>query len=62
MPFDEKSIDNNEQDTESNENIKAPTQATVERVNVGLGDNVCVGDPIVVLTAMKMEVSKMFFL
>lgn len=62
MPFDEKSIDNNEQDTESNENIKAPTQAIVERVNVGLGDNVCVGDPIVVLTAMKMEVSKMFFL
>jgi len=30
----------------------------VERVNVNLGDNVCVGDPIVVLTAMKMEVSK----
>lgn len=58
MPFDENNIDNIVQDTESNETVIAPTQATVERINVGLGDNVCYGDPIVVLTAMKMEVSK----
>lgn len=50
-------MDSNEQDTESNETIIAPTQATLERLNVSLGDNVSNGDPIVVLTAMKMEVS-----
>lgn len=58
MPFNENEIDRNEQDLESNEHIFAPTQATLERVNVGLGDNVNIGDSIVVLTAMKMEVSK----
>lgn len=58
LPFDEKTIDSNEQDTETNENVIAPTQATLERINVNIGDNVCVGDSIVVLTAMKMEVSK----
>lgn len=57
MPFEENSINNTEENTESTETIIAPTQATLERVNVRLGDNVCVGDPIVVLTAMKMEVS-----
>lgn len=62
MPFDEKLIDSNEQDTESNATIVAPTQSTVERVNVSLGNNVCIGDPLVVLTAMKMEVSKTYFL
>lgn len=51
-------MDSYEQDTENNEHIIAPTQATIERVNVGLGDNVNIGDPIIVLTAMKMEVSK----
>lgn len=51
-------MDSYEQDTDSNEAITAPTQATVERINVSLGDNVSNGDPIVVLTAMKMEVSK----
>lgn len=61
MPFDEKTIDSNEQDTGNNSTILAPTQSTVERVNVSLGDNICVGDPIVVLTAMKMEVSKTCF-
>lgn len=29
----------------------------MERINVNHGTNVCIGDPIVVLTAMKMEVS-----
>jgi len=61
LPFDEKSIDSNEQDTGSNSTILAPTQSTVERVNVSLGDDICIGDPIVVLTAMKMEVSKTCF-
>lgn len=60
MPFDENTNDSNEQDTESNELIIAPTQATIERINVGLGDNVCTGDPLIVLTAMKMEVSNYF--
>ncbi|XP_060862861.1 methylcrotonoyl-CoA carboxylase subunit alpha, mitochondrial isoform X1 [Metopolophium dirhodum] len=55
LPFDEKTIDSNEQDTGSNSTILAPTQSTVERVNVSLGDDICIGDPIVVLTAMKME-------
>lgn len=50
-------MDCNEQDPEFNETIIAPTQATVERINVNVGTNVCIGDPIVVLTAMKMEVS-----
>lgn len=59
MPFDEKLIDGNEQITENNENILAPTQATLERINVGLNHNVSIGDPILVLTAMKMEVSKL---
>lgn len=60
MPFDDTALNNNEQDIESNETIVAPTQATVERINVSLGDNVSVGDTIVVLTAMKMEVSKIW--
>jgi acetyl/propionyl-CoA carboxylase alpha subunit len=50
-------MDSDEQNTVSNETIIAPTQATIERINVSLGDNVNNGDPIVVLTAMKMEVS-----
>lgn len=62
MPFNENEIDRNEQDLESNEHIFAPTQATLEKVNVGLGDNVSIGDSIVVLTAMKMEVSKIKFI
>jgi len=61
LPFDEKTINSNEQDTESNATILAPTQSTVERVNVCLGNHVCIGDPLVVLTAMKMEVSKTCF-
>ncbi|XP_025425003.1 uncharacterized protein LOC112693939 isoform X2 [Sipha flava] len=55
LPFDEKTMDSDEQNTVSNETIIAPTQATIERINVSLGDNVNNGDPIVVLTAMKME-------
>lgn len=57
MPFNENEIDSHEQDLERNEHIFAPTQATLERINISLGDNVNVGDTIVVLTAMKMEVS-----
>jgi len=57
LPFDEKTIDSNKEDTVTDETIIAPTQATVERINVNLGENVCSGDSIVVLTAMKMEVS-----
>lgn len=58
MPFSEKTIDSNEQDTENSNTIIAATQATITQINVSLGKNVCIGDTIVVLTAMKMEVSK----
>ncbi|XP_050421823.1 methylcrotonoyl-CoA carboxylase subunit alpha, mitochondrial isoform X2 [Adelges cooleyi] len=55
LPFNENSIEANEQDLSNSSLILAPTQATVERINIGIGDLVRVGDPIVVLTAMKME-------
>lgn len=58
LPFSQKTIDSNEQDTENSNTIIAATQATITQINVCLGKNVCIGDTIVVLTAMKMEVSK----
>lgn len=58
LPFSEKTIDSNEQDTENSNTIIAATQATITQINVCLGKNVCIGDTIIVLTAMKMEVSK----
>lgn len=62
MPFNESGIDCEEQDIKSNESVIAPTQATLERINVSIGDNVRIGDPLVVLTAMKMEVSKIWLM
>ncbi|XP_050541609.1 methylcrotonoyl-CoA carboxylase subunit alpha, mitochondrial [Daktulosphaira vitifoliae] len=55
LPFNEDYNDNGQQEINNDSSIVAPTQATVQKVSVKLGDAVKKGDHIMVLSAMKME-------